>query len=178
MTEQTPRVICVGEAVIELRRGPDGAFSAACAGDSFNTAVYLARAGLNVGFATAVGDDPYSDSIVALALAEGLGARLIYFSGITLSLYSNDGLGRLFAARNKAMRDAHPVGKLKQFARWRAVAPNAADGFAGLAMLDQGQRREAARYAQNEISRALPPRPMRQCCLSRDRLRPQWQNRR
>ena len=80
--------------------------------------------------------------------------------------------------RNKAMRDAHPVGKLKQFARWRAVAPNAADGFAGLAMLDQGQRRQAARYAQNEISRALPPRPMRQCCLSRDRLRPQWQNRR
>ena len=55
MTEQTPRVICIGEAVIELRRGPDGAFSAACAGDSFNTAVYLARAGLNVGFATAVG---------------------------------------------------------------------------------------------------------------------------
>ena len=41
-------------------------------GDSFNTAVYLARAGLNVGFATAVGDDPCSDSIVALALAEGL----------------------------------------------------------------------------------------------------------
>ena len=72
MTEQTPCVICIGEAVIELRRGPDGAFSAACAGDSFNTAVYLARAGLNVGFATAVGDDPYSDSIVALALAEGL----------------------------------------------------------------------------------------------------------
>src|SRR6516225_2873064 len=70
MTEQTPRVICIGEAAIELRRGPDGAFSAACAGDSFNTAVYLARAGLNVGFATAVGDDPYSDSIVALALAD------------------------------------------------------------------------------------------------------------
>ena len=56
------------------------------------------------------------------------------------------------------MRDAHPVGKLKQFARWRAVAPNAADGFAGLAMLDQGQRRQAARYAQNEIS----PEPFRQ----------------
>ena len=163
MTEQTPRVICIGEAVIELRRGPDGAFSAACAGDSFNTAVYLARAGLNVGFATAVGDDPYSDSIVALALAEGLGAdlilrvpgrlpalslvehgqsgksvsrvwgdgaparelfeltdwmriahslisaRLIYFSGITLSLYSNDGLGRLFAALEVARQQGAKV---------------------------------------------------------------------
>jgi 2-dehydro-3-deoxygluconokinase len=152
MSEETPRVICIGEALIELTRGADGSFAAACAGDSFNTAVYLARAGLSVGFATAVGDDPYSDSIVALALAEGLGAnlilrvpgrlpalslvepgrsgervsrvwgegaparelfeladwmriaqslvsaRLIYFSGITLSLYSNNGLGRLFAA--------------------------------------------------------------------------------
>src|ERR1700747_3095081 len=77
MSEETARVICIGEALIELTRGPDGAFTAACAGDSFNTAVYLARAGLSVGFATAVGDDPYSDSIVALALAEGLEANLI-----------------------------------------------------------------------------------------------------
>ena len=73
--KETPRVICVGEALIELTRGPDGAFTAACAGDSFNTAVYLARAGLSVGFATAVGDDPYSDSIVSLALAEGLAGQ-------------------------------------------------------------------------------------------------------
>jgi 2-dehydro-3-deoxygluconokinase len=161
--DETARVICVGEAVIELSRGPDGAFTAACAGDSFNTAVYLARAGLNVGFASAVGDDPYSDSIVALAVAEGLGsdlilrlpgrlpalalvergragegvsrvwgegaparqlfelpdwmrvaqslvaARLIYFSGITLSLYSNNGLGRLFAALEVARQQGAKV---------------------------------------------------------------------
>src|SRR6516225_4172588 len=175
MTEQTPRVICIGEAVIELRRGPDGAFSAACAGDSFNTAVYLARAGLDVGFATAVGDDPYSDSIVALALAEGLGAdlilrvpgrlpalslvehgqsgksvsrvwgdgaparelfelsdwmriaqslisaRLIYFSGMTLSLYSNDGLGRLFAALEVARQQGAKVAFVGNFrpAGWK-----------------------------------------------------------
>ena len=77
MSEEAPHVICIGEALIELTRGVDGSFAAACAGDSFNTAVYLARAGLRVGFATAVGDDPYSDSIVALALAEGLEANLI-----------------------------------------------------------------------------------------------------
>jgi 2-dehydro-3-deoxygluconokinase len=152
MTEQTPRVVCIGEVQIELTRGIDGTFAPACAGDGFNTAIYLARAGLDVGFATAIGDDPYSDSIMALAAAEGLAgdlilrvpgrlpalcliergrsgerisrawadgaparelfelpdwmriaeslvsARLIYFSGITLSLYSNNGLGRLFAA--------------------------------------------------------------------------------
>jgi 2-dehydro-3-deoxygluconokinase len=163
MSEDTPRVICVGEALIELSRGADGTFTAACAGDSFNTAVYLARAGLSVGFASAVGDDPYSDSIVALALAEGLAvnlilrvpgrppalsllergrsgarvsqvwgegapardlfelpdwmriaqsllaARLIYFSGITLSLYSNSGLGRLFAALEVARQQGAKV---------------------------------------------------------------------
>src|SRR6516225_10136342 len=98
MTEQAPRVICIGEALIELRRGPDGAFSAACAGDSFNTVVYLARAGLNVGFATAVGDDPYSDSIVALALAEGLGADLILRVP-----------GRLFAALEVARQQGAKV---------------------------------------------------------------------
>jgi 2-dehydro-3-deoxygluconokinase len=161
--DERARVICVGEAVIELSRGPDGAFTAACAGDSFNTAIYLARAGLGVGFASAVGDDAYSDSIVALALAEGLGtdlilrvpgrlpalslvergragervsrvwgegaparqllelpdwmrvaqslvaARLIYFSGITLSLYSNNGLGRLFAALELARQQGAKV---------------------------------------------------------------------
>ena len=152
MTEQSPRVICIGEAQIQLTRGSDGNFVPACTGDAFNTAVYLARAGLGAAFASAVGDDTYSESIIALAAAEGvdtslilrvrgrlpalclvergrsgeriarvwadgaparelfelsewmriaqslISARLIYFSGITLSLYSNDGLGRLFAA--------------------------------------------------------------------------------
>ncbi|MFZ1149578.1 MAG: sugar kinase [Xanthobacteraceae bacterium] len=184
MSEETPRVICIGEALIELTRGPDGTFTAACAGDSFNTAVYLARAGLSVGFATAVGDDAYSDSIVALALAEGLGAnlilrvpgrlpalslveraqsggrvsrvwgdgaparelfelpdwmriaqslvsaRLIYFSGITLSLYSNNGLGRLFAALEVARQQGakiafdgnfRPTGWKGNLARTRTV---------------------------------------------------------
>jgi 2-dehydro-3-deoxygluconokinase len=152
MAEQPTRVICIGEAQIQLTRGSDGNFVPACTGDAFNTAVYLARAGLGAAFASAVGDDTYSDSIIALAAAEGvdtslilrvrgrlpalclveggrsgeriarvwadgaparelfelsdwmriaqslISARLIYFSGITLSLYSNNGLGRLFAA--------------------------------------------------------------------------------
>jgi 2-dehydro-3-deoxygluconokinase len=144
--------ICIGEAIVELIRGGDGRFALSSGGDAFNTGVYLARAGLRTAFASAVGDDPYSDGIVALAQAEGVGtdlmlrvagrlpalalveadalgarrarvwreaapanelfelphwsrvaealvgARLIYFSGITLSLYSNVGLGRFLAA--------------------------------------------------------------------------------
>ncbi|MDO8876685.1 MAG: sugar kinase [Pseudolabrys sp.] len=152
MIETTKRAICVGEATIELARGGDGRFALASSGDTFNTAIYLARAGQPTAFATALGDDPYSDAIVSLAAAESIGtdliarvagrlpalaladagltgarrthgwgenqparelfelpdwsltaaalttARLVYFSGITLSLYSNVGLGRFLAA--------------------------------------------------------------------------------
>jgi len=145
-------VICVGEVGIELGRGSDGRFGLGFNGDTFNTAVYLARAGIPVGYATAMGDDSYSDGLVALATAEGVrcecvirvpgrlprlalvdtvstgerqfyswgetsparelfelpnwgrvaealvSARLIYFSGITLSLYSNLAIGRFLAA--------------------------------------------------------------------------------
>ena len=163
MSEQKARAICVGEVLIELARGADGRFALSCGGDTFNTAVYLARAGADVAFATAVGDDPYSDSIMALAAAEGISghlalrvpgrlpglclvengpggersfrywregapardlfelpdwmqiadalmsARLIYFSGITLSLYSNNGLGRFLALLEAARQQGAKV---------------------------------------------------------------------
>jgi 2-dehydro-3-deoxygluconokinase len=151
MSDPKPRAVCVGEVMIELLRGGDGRFASACGGDTFNTAVYMARAGADVAFATALGQDPYSDAILALLTAEGvacdpilrvngrlpglytveidpagkqhfnfwrgeapagdlfelpewnrvaaslLSAKLVYFSGITLSLYSNTGLGRFLA---------------------------------------------------------------------------------
>lgn len=151
MTDQTKRIVSIGEVMIEMARGQDGRFSQACGGDTFNTAVYLARRGLPVAYATALGDDIYSDRIAALAAAEGIatdlmvrvpgrlpglylietdtkgersfhywrdtapardlfelpdwgriaesiiGARVVYFSGITLSIYSNHGLGRFLA---------------------------------------------------------------------------------
>jgi 2-dehydro-3-deoxygluconokinase len=146
------QVVCVGEAILELVRGSDGRFAMSCSGDTFNTAIYVARAGLRTAFATALGDDAYSNGVLALASAEGLASdlmlrvpgrlpglaivesdakgkrhlhfwraeapardlfelpewsrvaegllrtKLIYFSGITLSLYSNTGLGRFLAA--------------------------------------------------------------------------------
>jgi 2-dehydro-3-deoxygluconokinase len=151
MSDARPRVVSIGEAMIEFVRGGDGRFAMGCAGDTFNVAIYLARAGVDAAFATALGDDPYSEAILALADAEGVsrdlvlrlrgrlpgvsvidtdvgGARhrhewhgesparelfelaawariveglsranLVYFSGITLSLYSNTGIGRLLA---------------------------------------------------------------------------------
>lgn len=151
MSGQNAHVVVVGEVLIEMARGGDGRFVAGCGGDTFNTAVYLARAGISTAFATALGDDPFSDRILALAAAEGvrsdlilrapgrlpgiyiiegdaaekrtfhywregepardlfeladwgriaegmLKAKLVYFSGITLSLYSNAALGRFLA---------------------------------------------------------------------------------
>jgi 2-dehydro-3-deoxygluconokinase len=184
MADKQRRVICVGEVMVELARGSDGRYGLAYGGDTFNTAVYLARAGVPVAYATALGDDPYSDGIAALAAAEGVGtdlivrvpgrtpglyvietdpggerrfyywrdtspardlfelpqwsivadglmtAGLIYFSGVTLSLYSNNGLGRLLAviemARNNGAKIAfdgnfRPRGWKGDVARTRTV---------------------------------------------------------
>ena len=77
MSEQKPGIVCVGEVLVEMRRGADGRFALSCGGDTFNTAVYLARAGVSAAFATALGDDPYSDSILALAAAEGVASDLV-----------------------------------------------------------------------------------------------------
>src|SRR4051812_35835766 len=163
MAEQKSRVICVGEVMVELARGPDGRFGLSFGGDTFNTAVYLARADVPTSYATAMGDDPYSDGLIALASAEGvnhdfiarvpgrmpglylietdakgerkfyywrdtspardlfelpgwaataealLSARLVYFSGVTLSLYSNTGVGRFLAALELARKQGVTV---------------------------------------------------------------------
>src|SRR5262245_50779213 len=77
MNEQQPRVVSIGEALIEFVRGGDGRFGITCAGDTFNVAVYLARAGIGSAFASALGDDPYSEAILALAAAEGVASDLV-----------------------------------------------------------------------------------------------------
>ena len=77
MSEQKPRVAVVGEVIIELARSDDGRFRLGYAGDTFNVAVYLARAGVTTTFVTALGEDPYSDAVVALAAAEGIASDLM-----------------------------------------------------------------------------------------------------
>ena len=64
--------VSIGEVMIELKREPDGRFALAFGGDSFNTAVYLARCGIDTAYVTALGDDRWSDEVVALAEAEGI----------------------------------------------------------------------------------------------------------
>lgn len=156
------RAVAIGECMVELARGTDGRFGQSYGGDTFNTAVYLARCGIDTAYATALGDDPYSAGIVGLAETEGVatglivrragrmpglylietsadgertfyywrdraparelldgddagsitdaivGARLVYVSGITLSIYSPLGLDRLAEALARA-RDAGAI---------------------------------------------------------------------
>lgn len=63
--------------MVELARGTDRRFGLSYGGDTFNTAVYLARAGIDVSYATALGDDPYSGGLIALARRENVGTDLI-----------------------------------------------------------------------------------------------------
>jgi 2-dehydro-3-deoxygluconokinase len=155
LNPRSTSVVSLGECMVELARGGDGRFGLAYGGDTFNTAVYLARAGINVDYATALGDDPYSADLIALARHESVGtdlvatipgrmpglylietkngertfhywrdrsparelfelpqadaiaaalrrAGIIYFSAITLSLYSPSGLARFAAALQQA----------------------------------------------------------------------------
>lgn len=116
------RAICVGEAVVELARGGDGRFALASGGDAFNTAIYLARAGAASAFATALGDDPYSDAIVSLATAEGVDTDLILRAAgrlPALALIDADAKGN---RRAYAWREAAPVRNLFELPAWSRVA--------------------------------------------------------
>ncbi|QDL94523.1 sugar kinase (plasmid) [Paroceanicella profunda] len=71
-----PSVACIGEAMLELS-GETGAeplrLTNAFAGDTLNTAVYLARLGLGeVAYVTLLGQDAVSDSMLRFMAAEGL----------------------------------------------------------------------------------------------------------
>jgi 2-dehydro-3-deoxygluconokinase len=175
--------ICIGECMVELGRRGSG-YRLRYGGDTFNTAAYMSRAGTRVAYGTALGDDPYSDGILALIASEKvdgsliprlkgrtpglyiietdargersfwywrdrspardlfelpvaaemrramLASRLVYFSGITLSLYAPAGLdafeSALVEARHGGARIAfdgnfRPRGWGHDLARARAI---------------------------------------------------------
>ncbi|MBR1122232.1 sugar kinase [Bradyrhizobium lablabi] len=71
------RVACIGECMIELRPAPGGLFSRGFGGDTLNTAVYLARLGIETDYITALGDDTLSDEMIAGWQAEGVGTAKV-----------------------------------------------------------------------------------------------------
>jgi len=74
--------------MIELREEADGRLSRSYGGDTFNTAVYLARLGTQVDYITALGDDSWSDELIAAWNAEGVGtSRVLRLPGRLPGLY-------------------------------------------------------------------------------------------
>jgi 2-dehydro-3-deoxygluconokinase len=75
-------VIALGECMVELSLREIGSVGSSAvigyAGDTYNTAVYLRRLGLEVAYATAVGKgDPFSAGIMATLTDEGIGRGLV-----------------------------------------------------------------------------------------------------
>ncbi len=76
------KIACIGEAMIELQEvasQPDR-LCRAVGGDTLNTAIYLKRllgAGADVHYVTQLGDDPYSDAMLADWRAEEINTSMI-----------------------------------------------------------------------------------------------------
>jgi 2-dehydro-3-deoxygluconokinase len=69
------RIVCVGEGMLELRHEA-GEWRLGSGGDVLNTAIHLARLGHEVAFFSALGTDPFSDSLRRGWQAEGLSTSL------------------------------------------------------------------------------------------------------
>ncbi len=116
------RFAAIGECMIELRHLDDTHIELAFGGDTFNTSAYLSRlgrkSGVKVDYATALGDDPYSEAMRATIRREGVGLDLI----ATLP----GRLPGLYAIRTDARGE-------RSFYYWRreAAARSMLDGEAG-----------------------------------------------
>lgn len=71
-------VVCAGEVMVEFCSSPDGGhWQQGFGGDTFNTAVYLARAGLRVSYMTRLGDDRFSNAAIKLLHGENVGTECV-----------------------------------------------------------------------------------------------------
>jgi 2-dehydro-3-deoxygluconokinase len=75
-----PRVICIGECMVELSEAGPGLLNRRFAGDAYNTAVYLKRARpqIEVDFLTCTGTDPLSAAMRQAWADQGVGDALAF----------------------------------------------------------------------------------------------------
>ena len=102
------RVACLGECMVELSRLSDGSLRVSYGGDTLNTAVYLSRLGVDVGYVTALGDDPYSDDMVSKWRNEGVDTRF--------TIRASNRMAGLYAIRTDEQGE-------RSFQYWRDHAP-------------------------------------------------------
>lgn len=70
-------IVSIGECMLELKGAVGGAAHLAFGGDTFNTALYLARLRLAPAYLTALGTDPFSEEMLAAWRAEGVRTHLV-----------------------------------------------------------------------------------------------------
>jgi 2-dehydro-3-deoxygluconokinase len=75
--EDKSKIALIGECMIEIVRSPEGTTSFGYAGDTLNTAVYLARCGLQPSYVTALGIDPFSDGMLDFWCGEHIATDLV-----------------------------------------------------------------------------------------------------
>jgi 2-dehydro-3-deoxygluconokinase len=121
-------VTVLGECMVELspqQAGEaNGLYRMGFAGDTFNTAVYMARLGLRVSYCTALGQgDPFSEGVLAALEREGLDASLIRqaenrLPGIYSIVVDEAGERRFYYWREHApIRDLFSLQSAEIFAR-------------------------------------------------------------
>jgi 2-dehydro-3-deoxygluconokinase len=71
------RVLSIGECMLQMREERKGKFAQGFGGDSLNTAIYLARLGIKTSYLTALGDDAWSDAMLAQWQKEGVDTSLV-----------------------------------------------------------------------------------------------------
>lgn len=75
--------------MIELSQDADNRLLRSYGGDTLNTAVYLARLGVDVDYVTAIGDDPFSDEMLKGWASENVGIeRVVRVPGKLPGLYA------------------------------------------------------------------------------------------
>ena len=104
-------IACVGECMIELTQRDPASMALSYAGDTLNTALYLARVAppgrIAVDYVTALGDDPYSDAMLAAWRAERIGTAAVArlpgkLPGLYLIHLDEEGERRFFYYRSAA----------------------------------------------------------------------------
>jgi 2-dehydro-3-deoxygluconokinase len=141
-------VASIGECMVELSERPDRTISRGFGGDTLNTALYMARLGLDVRYVSALGTDPLSDEMIGAWEGEGIGTEWVARVANRLpGLY----LIRTDASGERQFlywRDSAPVRQLFGLPEWAAIERGLCDAgliyFSGitLSLFDEAGREE------------------------------------
>ena len=71
-SRKQPKILCLGEPMVEFNQQPDGRYLFGFGGDTSNCAVAAARQGASVGYFTRLGTDKFGDELINLWKTENI----------------------------------------------------------------------------------------------------------